>query len=77
MSKLTEMPEAVADAVEVGIQPVTAFRVAEEKTIPELAADADLDPVRVAEIEAGSTPDLDELTALGEALDVVPDLLLD
>lgn len=71
------IPETIADALEAGIPASKAFRIYADRTIPELAEAACMEPCRLADIEAGRRPRLDELTALGVALDVPTHLLMD
>lgn len=69
------IPEAVADALEAGVPAFKAFRIFADRSIPELADAAHMEPRRLADIEAGCHPRPDEVTALGLALRVPTRLL--
>lgn len=70
------IPDTIADALEAGIPASKAFRIYADRSIPELALAARIEPRRLADIEAGRRPRLDEVTALGAALQVPMHLLI-
>jgi hypothetical protein len=70
------IPDTIADALEAGIPAFKAFRIYAGRSIPELALAARMEPRRLADIEAGRRPRLDEVTALGTALAVPLHLLI-
>ncbi|RYG40162.1 XRE family transcriptional regulator [bacterium] len=69
------IPEEVIEAIEDGVAPVRAFRVETEISVGELAEDTGIPPHRIDAIEDGAPAKADELKAIGEALQVPPDVL--
>ena len=77
MTAFYAVPDPIVDALEAGIPASKAFRIYADRSIWDLAAAASMEPRRLADIEAGRKPRLDELTALGAALRVPAHLLAD
>ncbi len=71
------IPDTIADALDAGIPASKAFRIYADRSIQELAFAASIEPRRLADIEAGLRPRLDEVTALGAALHIPAHLLID
>lgn len=76
MDENGDMNADIADAIDAGIPVEKAFRISFGRSIENLATEADIDPHRLARIEAGATPSADELNRLGVALNVPADILV-
>lgn len=72
-----DVKDDIADAIDAGIPVEKAFRLSLNKSIEELATASGIDPHRLTRIEAGATPSDRELSKLGAALKVPPDILVD
>lgn len=70
MEDMHSIPRAIVEAIEAGIPATKAFRIYSDKSIPEVAELAQLEPRRLCLIEAGLRPTRSEAMAIGRALDI-------
>jgi transcriptional regulator with XRE-family HTH domain len=71
-----QIPPAVQDMIDTGVEPVHAFRLAKGLSIEELADASDVEAARIAAFEEGRDGlHWRDFEAIGKALAVPPELL--